>query len=264
MTEQALAKPIKANGRGVQLATYEDMYRFSVSIVKAGFAPKGFKTAEQVLVAIQAGAELGMTPMRSLSSIYVVNGRAAVYGDTPLALVRQSGLMETILEDFTGEGEEFCARCTVKRKEDPEAVTRTFSVKDATAAGLWGSSIPWQKYPKRMLQFKARAWALRDVFPDCFAGAVIGEEYVGVEEADEVSPNVAAAAEGRKPVESTVTDVEGSLEEEGQEGSPDPAPANKWKCLECEHEFAVPKVNGLCPKCLCNKIEELEKEASDV
>ena len=160
--------PIKANGRGLQLQSIEDMYRFARYVVTSGLAPKSFTKPEQILVAIQSGAELGLTPMRSLKSICVINGNPHIYGDTPLALVKQSNKLEYIKEWYESETE--TAWCETKRKGEPEPVTRGFSIDDAKTAGLWQKPGPWQQYPKRMLQMRARSWALRDVFPDCLTG----------------------------------------------------------------------------------------------
>jgi hypothetical protein len=49
-------------------------------------------------------------------------------------------------------------------------------VEDAKRASLWGKSGPWTQYPKRMLQLRARGFALRDAFPDILRGLVTAEE----------------------------------------------------------------------------------------
>lgn len=41
---------------------------------------------------------------------------------------------------------------------------------------LWGKSGPWQQYPKRMLQMRARGFALRDKFADVLGGLISAEE----------------------------------------------------------------------------------------
>ena len=65
--------------------------------------------------------------------------------------------------------------CTVKRRGEPEQ-SRTFTDEDAKAAGLKGKAGPWTQYPKRMRQMRARAFALRDVFPDVLRGLPVAEE----------------------------------------------------------------------------------------
>jgi hypothetical protein len=47
-------------------------------------------------------------------------------------------------------------------------------------AGLWTKTV-WASYPKRMLKYRARAYALRDIFPDVLEGLYLKEE---IEESD--------------------------------------------------------------------------------
>jgi len=68
------------------------------------------------------------------------------------------------------------AVCQAKRRGYAKPTIATFSVADAKKAGLWGKSGPWQQYPKRMLQLRARGFALRDAFPDVLRGLVTAEE----------------------------------------------------------------------------------------
>jgi hypothetical protein len=68
------------------------------------------------------------------------------------------------------------AVCQTSRKGKDANVVGRFSVADAKRAGLWGKSGPWTQYPKRMLQLRARGFALRDAFPDVLKGLVTAEE----------------------------------------------------------------------------------------
>jgi len=68
------------------------------------------------------------------------------------------------------------AICEAKRKGYPTATVVQFSVADAKRAGLWGKAGPWTQYPRRMLQLRARGFALRDGFPDVLKGLVTAEE----------------------------------------------------------------------------------------
>jgi hypothetical protein len=254
MTENSIIKsPIESNGRGLVLRNLDDMYRFGQYVIKSGLAPRGLKTPEQVLIALESGAELGMPPMRALGSVCVINGQARLYGDAPLALVMQSGLLEDITEQLEGEDDDnFAAVCTVKRKGQPTAKTRKFSVADAKRADLWGKVGPWQFYPKRMLQMRARALALRDVFPDCFAGATIAEEYVGAKD-ETAEPKSAVLIQNETKTEEEGLPAEaGWTPEDLPVGAP---PSPQWLCLDCGNKFGVPvPPNGLCPKCLSKEI----------
>lgn len=170
--------PMMAGGavRAIVPQSMEEVYRLAVAVCKAGMAPKGLDTPEKATVAMLHGLEIGMTPMAALQRIAVVNGRPTIWGDAAIGLVRGSGLCEYVRETISGEGDGRVARCDAKRKGEPEAVSRTFSVADARKAGLWGKSGPWSQFPDRMLQLRARAFALRDGFADVLGGMYLREE----------------------------------------------------------------------------------------
>ena len=191
--------PILANGRGLALRNMDDMWRFACAVRDSGLAPANFKRPEQIVIAIQSGAEYGIPPMKSLNCITVINGAARLWGDMPLALVRQSKLMEYIEERIDGEGDDREAVCISKRKDSPNPVETRFSVDDAIQAGLWNKVGPWKQYPERMLKYRARAFNLRDNFPDALAGIAIEEEYIGLPEP--AYENETPKREDRKPVE---------------------------------------------------------------
>ena len=172
-----VSSPISFGSQGVQLASLEDAFRFAKAIVSSGFAPRGMEKPESVLVALQWGAELGLTPMAALSNIAVVNGRPSLFGDAALALVRSSGQLEHYAEEEVGERgkDSFGYKVTAKRKGF-DAQSETFTVADAKTAKLWGKNGPWTDYPNRMLKFRARGFLLRDVFGDVLKGLRTVEE----------------------------------------------------------------------------------------
>ncbi|WPE28090.1 hypothetical protein PshuTeo1_38250 [Pseudomonas hunanensis] len=150
----------------------EEALKFSDYLSKSTIVPKDFaNNPGNILVAIQWGMELGLQPMQAMQNIAVINGRPALWGDAVIALVRSSPLCEYIYETDDGE----TATCRVKRRGEEEQF-RTFSQLEAKAAGLAGKQGPWTQYPKRMRQLRARAFALRDVFPDVLRGMPMAEE----------------------------------------------------------------------------------------
>lgn len=156
--------------------TMDEAYRLAKAVCMARMAPKGLDTPEACMIAIMHGLEIGLTPLMALQRIAVVNGRPTLWGDGAMALVRASGLCEYIRETMQGEGDNRVAICEAKRKGEPAAIVRTFRVSDARKAGLWGKAGPWQQYPDRMLQMRARAFALRDGFADALGGMYLREE----------------------------------------------------------------------------------------
>lgn len=144
-------------------------------IAASEFVPKAYQgKPDAVLIAIQMGADIGLSPMQALQNIAVINGRPCIWGDAALALAMPA--LESFKESIEGDGNAMKAICEAKRKGWPDTTVRTFSVADATKAGLWGKAGPWTNYPRRMLQLRARGFCLRDVAPDLLLGFILAEE----------------------------------------------------------------------------------------
>lgn len=159
--------------------TMAEAMDFSKMISHSQMVPKQYQGKPQdVLVAIQWGYELGLQPLQALQNIAVINGKPSVYGDAALALVKNDPRCAGVSETVSGEGDSKTATCLVKRRygDDIEETVRTFSVRDAKMARLWGKPGPWQQYPDRMLMMRARGFALRDAFPDALKGVITAEE----------------------------------------------------------------------------------------
>jgi len=166
-----------APARGLALATFDDAFRFAKVVAATEFAPKDFRgKPEACMLAIQAGSEVGLSPMQSLQSIAVINGRPSIWGDAAMALVQASPVCEFVREYTEGDGDNLVAVCEAKRRGYPAATVVRFSVADAKKAGLWGKSGPWQQYPARMLALRARGFALRNAFADALRGLITAEE----------------------------------------------------------------------------------------
>lgn len=156
---------------------------------KSSIVPKGYQgKAGDILVAIQMGQEIGLKPIQSLQNIAVINGRPSIYGDACLALVTAHKDCEDIKEEV--DDATLTATCTVKRKGRSEVVSK-YSKDDAVKAGLWGKQGPWQQYPKRMLQMRARSFALRNAFPDALNGLILAEEAMDYRDVTPHSPHTA-------------------------------------------------------------------------
>jgi hypothetical protein len=168
---------VRVSHRGVQITSMDELARFCRMAVNTGLTPEGFKTPETVALAVQAGLEIGLGPYQALQSIAVINNRPVIWGDAALALCMAHPLFYDIDEKVENE----TATCTVRRRryaddKEPMVIQRTFSRKDAERAGLWGRKGPWSYYTTRMLQMRARSFALRDSFPDALKGVGIREE----------------------------------------------------------------------------------------
>jgi len=162
---------------GLALQSFDDAFRFSKMVAASEFAPKDFKgKPESCMLAIQHGSEVGLSPMQSLQSIAVINGRPTIWGDAALALVQSSPVCEYVKEYTEGQGDNLTAVCEAKRRGYPAPTVSRFSMADAKRAGLAGKAGPWSQYPERMLALRARGFALRNAFADALRGLITAEE----------------------------------------------------------------------------------------
>jgi len=136
------------NQRGFAPTTLTEAIQFSEMLASSSMVPRAYQgKPNDVLVCLQWGYEMGMAPM-----------------------------CENIEEYFENEGTPNpVAVCVAKRKGRTPVIFK-FSVEDAKRAGLWGKTGPWQAYPKRMMQMRARGFALRDAFADVLTGLITAEE----------------------------------------------------------------------------------------
>jgi hypothetical protein len=144
---------------------------------KARLNPENIKKAKEmsvnnIFIACSYGGTLGLNPFQSLQGIAMVNGKPSVYGDTLLGLVRP--LCEDFQEWF--DDQTGTAFCVIRRKGSQHPIQSKFSYQDAQRAGLTSKKGPWTQYPERMLQMRARGFAIRDAFPDVLSGIITREE----------------------------------------------------------------------------------------
>ena len=168
-------------------ADFESAYRMARIMAASGLMPKGIQSPEAVFVAMQIGAEIGLSPMASVQNIAVINGKPSIYGDAALAVVRASGQLEVFEEWSEGERKTpgWAFFCKIKRKGYKEVVGK-FTWAQAIDAGLDKAhpDTPWRKWTDRMMQFKARNFPLRDLFSDYLKGIRTAEENVDAIEAE--------------------------------------------------------------------------------
>lgn len=159
---------------------FDDVWRMSDMIAQSDLAPKDYKGKPgNVMIAWQTGVDLGITsPLQAIQNIAVINGRPTIWGDMMLAICRASPAWSEadFAEWIEGEGAQMVAHCTVRRRPNGNVAHYTFSMKDAQDAGLAGKQGPWQQYPKRMMQMRARSFALRDTYTPELKGIRMAEE----------------------------------------------------------------------------------------
>lgn len=184
-----------ASVKAIVPETLEDGLRLARYIAESGLAPHGMQKPEQILVAIMHGMEIGLPPMQAIQKIAVIKGRPAIWGDAIPALLWSRGfkIEEKALIRQGTDGEVNGYQCTITRP-DGFKDSRKFTEKDAKDASLWDTrktvkrkgrdgnwydadnDSPWYRYPRRMLQMRARGLAARDLASDVLMGLYLAEE----------------------------------------------------------------------------------------
>lgn len=205
--------------------TIGEALEFAKLVASSELCPKDYRGKPQdVLIAIQMGAELAIPPMQALQNIAVINGRPTMWGDLLLALVQASGQLEYKDERDPQEAlTKLEGRCELKRKGNPNPIVRTFSHEMAVQAGLIARARgqrgdgPWITHEGRMLMFRARGWALRDEFADVLKGILPREEVEDYPPEPEPIPMPSRISEAKA--------IERFVEQVAPEGKPAPATA---------------------------------------
>lgn len=183
--EKMLDRPLRFEGGHLQIGDTQELVRTATFIMKsAAVKISGAQTASDVVVALMHGMEAGLSPTQCIKNVMIVNGKPTIWGDCLLAIVMNSGELETLTETMDDDQTATCRVVRVAKLVDGtfarRETIRSFSVEDAKTAGLWGKSGPWKSYPKRMLQVRARGFALRDAFADRLGGLFLGEDIMDI------------------------------------------------------------------------------------
>lgn len=153
----------------------DEIIRFSEYIKHSAMIPERFRgKPADIVIGILMSIRLGLDPIGGLQQLKVINDKMIMSTDGIMALVRGHPDFEDIEETF--DEVTMTATCVVKRKRQ-KPIVRSFSKKDAELARLWNKPrSPWCEYPVRMLQMRARGFALRDSFADAIHGVMPQEE----------------------------------------------------------------------------------------
>lgn len=185
--------PVAWTESGVQLQSLDDAYRFARYVVASGMAP-GLKDEVSVVVALQAGMELGFSPMRSLQVVHVIKGRPSLAVEAMGAKVESDGVLEAGTKlryrYLEKEGDMGC-----------QAYSTPAGGQMIESEPVWMSDFKhlaandnWKKYPKRMLKARAVGYHIRDYYAASVNNLPTSEEMREV-----------SSMRGRSPVERDIT-----------------------------------------------------------
>lgn len=149
--------------------TMETLEKLAKNISTSSLIPDSLKGKPgDCLVVLMTGAELGLQPMQALRSIAVVKGKPSLSADLMVSLVKQRKDVCEFLSLVKSTPE--IATYRAKRVGEPEPTEMSFTMQDATRAGLTGSGGMYAKYPAQMLRARAASGICRAVFPDLCMG----------------------------------------------------------------------------------------------
>lgn len=155
---------------GLNIHSLDDVERLARTAVASGLV--AVKRAEEAVVLLLTGRELGLSPMQSLRGIYVVGGKPVLSADLMVAVVRRSGLCRSwrVVKSTAAE-------CTIEtqREGETEVARKTWTADDAKRAGLLGKGT-WAQYPAQMLRHRVAADLAREVYPDVILGLYTDDE----------------------------------------------------------------------------------------
>lgn len=129
---------------------WEQFREMANAFIKSGALPKE-TNAEQLMVKMQAGAEMGMKPFEAMRSLYIVNGMIAIGGRDLIKQLRKHGWQVL----YTQESD---TSITATVSKDKESYTDTFTFEEAVKSGWTSSSsglkFGWKEGANRNLKMR--------------------------------------------------------------------------------------------------------------
>lgn len=153
--------------------------------------PNTIQNGSQLAMVLLAGYEAGMTPMESINSYYIVNGKVTIWGSAVLIQLRRAGYKVKWLKSDDKIAE-------VEISKGDEKHTEAYTIEEAVKSKLTGKD-NWQKFPKEMLRHKAIGRGVRFFCPEVLGGFYLKEE---------IEDEAQAAKRGRKSATIDIHTVE--------------------------------------------------------
>lgn len=151
-----------------------DLWKMIDAIAPTMYASRLFGVAskEQAAAIMLKGYELGFPLSTAFEYIHIVQGKPSLSPRGALALVLQSGKLETMeIQDKP----DACI-VTMKRRGGP-AYSLTWSIEDARRAGLVKSGGAWETYGPNLCRWRAVGYVIDVLFPDVCGGLKRADEF---------------------------------------------------------------------------------------
>jgi len=132
------------------------------------------KSAQQAVVKIMAGAEMGISPFQAMSGIHIIQGKPTIGAGLMASRVKASGKYNYKVLEMTDKV------CSIEFTEGGQSIgTSAFTIEDAKKAGTKNID----RFPRNMLFARAMSNGVRWFCPDIYEGPVyVPEEMAEVTE----------------------------------------------------------------------------------
>ena len=166
--------------------TFAEQMQYAKTVCQGSLVPSAYRgQPANVLIAMDFGRSMGLSPAESLYRITVINGRPSASAELIAANVRRAGHRLRVTKDDRAR----TATCEIVRRDDPDfTFTATWDMAKAQQANLSGKE-NWRKYPMAMLTARSITECARDACPEALYGVVYTGEELG---ASQTGPDGAA------------------------------------------------------------------------
>lgn len=179
------------------LAKWEVMKKMADDMVKSGALPRG-DNAYTVMMKMQAGREMGLKPIESIKSFYIVNGVLSIFGDAVIRRLREHGYKVLPYKEADNT-------CTATIEKDGEKYSETFTFEEAEKSG-WTKSSSGLKpgwilgiNRRRKLRYGAMSTLIKTYVPEVLGAASdiaeVAEDTVPLYKKDRVEAALASDVE---------------------------------------------------------------------
>lgn len=199
------------------------------------------RVAQTIAAAMLSGDEIGLSPMQSIQSIDVIEGRPALNALAQRALVQSHGHEVWVHErvaDARGQRTQVSVTVRGKRAGSDHIAESTWSLDRARQAGLLDKT-NWQNHPEAMCIARASSDVCRQIAAD----VLLGLAYTVEELEDEDAAAMASAGDHSvqvRPKEETPPESP-AVEGAGEDRQSEPKPAEAPDTAPVEAETAEPQ-----------------------
>jgi hypothetical protein len=183
---------------------YEQLRIIAKDMHESGAFPESYKNVNQILMAMQMGRSMGLSPHEAISNGYFIRGVYNVYGKAVPGALRRHGWQL----QFKDETQETCT-AVLTNTITKEVIEDTYNYAEAVASGYTKDNYGKEKVGwklgmnrKRKLRYGVLSLIIHTYLPDVF-GAVGGivefsEDYPTPENDEKRRARIAAAAKQRE------------------------------------------------------------------